>query len=65
MPDVRLIDGSELKKHIESTICYGCQIGHMIPPCGKCYLSTVLRYIDEMPEVDADHVMEEKSDAVD
>lgn len=54
MPDVRLIDGTELKKRIESAICYGCQIGHMIPPCGKCYLSTVLRYIDDMPEVDAE-----------
>ena len=53
MPDVRLIDGTELKKHIENTICYGCEMGHIVPPCGKCYVSIVLRYIDEMPEVDA------------
>lgn len=58
MPDVRvrLIGGAELKKHIESTICYGCQIGHMIPPCGRCYVTTVLRYIDEMPTVAAQPV---------
>lgn len=56
MSDIRLIDGRELKKHIESTICYGCQIGNMIPPCSRCYVSTVLRYIDEMPEVDAQSV---------
>ena len=50
------IDGTELKKHIESTICYGCEIGHVVPPCGRCYVNTVLRYIDEMPEVDAQSV---------
>lgn len=54
MPDVRLIDGKELKKHIENTICYGCEMGHIVPPCGKCYVSMVLMYIDEMPEVDAE-----------
>lgn len=53
MPDVRLIDGTELKKHIEITICYGCEIGHVVPPCGKCHVSAVVRHIDDMPEVDA------------
>ena len=47
------IDGTELKKHIESTICYGCNIGHVVPPCGRCHVSDLLRYIDMMPEVDA------------
>lgn len=50
------IDGTELKKHIESTICYGCEIGHVVTPCGRCHVSDLLRCIDEMPEVDAQPV---------
>ena len=53
---MRPIDGEELKKHIESTICYGCETGHMISPRGRCYVNTVLMYIDDMPEVDAQTV---------
>lgn len=45
------IDGTELKKHIESAICYGCEIGHVVTPCARCYVSDLLRYIYEMPEV--------------
>lgn len=48
------IDGTELKKHIESTICYGCEIGHVVTPCARCYVSDLLRCIDEMPEWESD-----------
>lgn len=51
---MKQIDGTELKKHIESTICYSCEIGYVVTPCGRCYVSDLLRYIDEMPEVESE-----------
>lgn len=54
------IDGTELKKHIESTICYGCEIGHVVTPCGRCYVTDLLRYMEEMPEVDAKPIKHDK-----
>ena len=53
MAEVRLIDGSELKQKIESDICYGCEIGHVVPPCGRCRVSEVLKFIEDAPTVNA------------
>lgn len=40
------IDGTELKKHIESTICYGCEIGHVVTPCGRCNVNDIINIIN-------------------
>lgn len=36
------IDSAEIKKHIESMICYGCKIENGFTQCGRCKVNDII-----------------------